>query len=446
MGTNAGKVFMQFDDGTSGWVPARNVLAAKRDGGKIANIRMRSPYGQERDINGASAGRMLDMGAEVVEPGNEQQGRGVLPAMGRATQTAVAGIPGAAAQMAPMMIPGNGWGAVGKRLLTAFGAGTAADASSRAIMGEQQDPLGSATMGGLNAAWQAPFEAASAVIPHLPRQFMKSAFGNSRPGVEDIALNRKQVVSNEGRADRAAEIKADTHSADYMVASSKAKFDWTLLDKVMKAKVGAAKAGDAISSAAEEALTKAREHLAAKYGPQKPVGATVETSWDQPYRSNYQGKDYWRNYEPEQPMRFRAKKLSAQEMDDVRAFADDQVRTLREARAGDKTSKPGAMESAYLDLSNAATRFLRDAIPKLKETRMRVSEDITLNKAVGAALKRASQKPTNPMAAIMHLGQSPEGLSRAAINLSNPAIPGAMRNVPRVLGVAAADALNRGNR
>ena len=100
MANRAGSVWMTFDDGTSGWVPSRNVLRAKADGGVISPIRLRSPGGQERMVAGTSAGRLIDSGASIVEPGQEQKGVGLVGAIGNVAKSAAK----STAQKAPLAL------------------------------------------------------------------------------------------------------------------------------------------------------------------------------------------------------------------------------------------------------------------------------------------------------------------------------------------------------
>lgn len=409
-GFGVGKVYMTPPGGgRSEWVDASDVLHYKKLGAKIANVRLRTPGGQERDVNGVSAGRLIASGASIVEPGDEQQGAGVAGALGRSLQTAAATIPPNAANMAPMLVPGSGWGPALGRTAAAFGSGMAADAASKGVMGEPQDVGESAMMGGINAAIQVPIEGLGALPGALKEPLMKAAFGNAKPDVPELALKRKQQVTTAGLRSRAARVRAEVGAGNKLVEDSKATFSYKPLAAVLRSRIGSAARGDVLGNESEKKLHEGLWWLMRKIGD--PSGGA-------------------------------GRPLVAKEIDEIRLWADNIAKGLREGRAKEGVSTASPVEETYKALSDRATQMLRSKIPGLREARQAASESIELRRATHRALTRSQGRPTTVLGALMHIGSSPRALSRTALRLNDPMLPDAIRTVPRLLGQGAAYGLN----
>lgn len=164
---------MEFDDGTSGWVPAHNVSAARADGGKIApRVRMKVDLGNGpivRDFHGARVPFNWQDKGEVMAPDDSTQNTPFLQAEGNALRSATAGTIRGAGQVAPAMIPGVGSGPAALRFIAGTGENALADMTARGVEGAPQNPAGSLAYGGFNALLNVPFEALSAMLPqHAP--------------------------------------------------------------------------------------------------------------------------------------------------------------------------------------------------------------------------------------------------------------------------------------
>lgn len=179
-----GKVWMDFDDGTSGWVPASRVREAQADGGKIAarvKMKVDLPGGPiVREFDGNKVPFNWQEKGEVMGPDDTTQGTSFPQAVGSNVRSAIAGLPRIAGQSAAMMIPGVGMRAAALRALTTTGAAGAGDVLGRAIEGSPQDLGGSLGFGGMSAAWGLPFEAAAALLPKRAPGMMASSMKPSK--------------------------------------------------------------------------------------------------------------------------------------------------------------------------------------------------------------------------------------------------------------------------
>jgi len=435
MGVNAGKVWMTFpknpqfpdNDGSSGWVPGNNVMKAKADGGVIANIRLRSPLGQERMINGASAGRLMDAGAQVVPPGQEQPGVGFGGAVLNATRQTAAAVPGFVAQAAPMAVPGAGWAPAMARLATAWGAGTGADMASRGIMGLPQNVPGSMLLGGVNAAWQLPFEGAAAVIPKLPPRLAKWGLGRARPDMPQQFLDAKTPITTEGTAQ-------DQQFIDRKTATAQ---------RAINGPIGQARSFPAapIEQAIDELRQRAQRYdLLSEGGEQSALDAYNTMS--KKLQNMYQNKQVPGARGGTKTLTVPT--ISAADVDGINQYAEGAAKKLLEARKANQITDPSQAELMYkkvVDLTNG----MLNKIPFVESNNMAASRRIDLKKAKTDALTRSEGRPANPWTAATHLmGLSPTGLGNAALRLNDPNLPDQLRYIPRWLGVAAADALSRG--
>jgi len=423
MGLRSGKVFMQFDDGTKGWVPVARVMEAKRDGGTVASIRLRSPHGQERDVNGAAAARMIDAGATEVAPGEEQPDAGFGGAMGSITRQTVAGAPQMLAQMAPMLIPGAGWGPGIARTAAAFGAGAGADAVSRGVYGQEQDPMGSAVMGGMNAVLQVPFEGAAAIAGRLPMRFAKGALGTTRHDIPAALLEAKTPVSSEGMDVDQAFIKAKSGIAQRAiqgpVGQARSFPGKPLEDAIERFRLRSQKY-DLLSrggeKSAEDAFQTMQEKLRALYKTKQVPGARGGTRTQ------------------------RSSELTATDVDGINQYVENAAKKLYQARKDNKVDDPSQDELMYKEIANVTNKML-NTIPFVERNNLLASQRIDLKRAKGEALRRSEGR--GPKEAIRGLAKSPESMSKMAFRLNDPRFGLGVRTVPRQIGVAVADILSR---
>jgi len=469
MSIRSGQVFMESPDGSEKmWVPAGEVLHYKQKGAKIADIRLRSPAGQERMVNGASAARLMDStGAREVQPGEEQPDIGLGGAIGNIARQTAAASPGMAMQLAPMMIPGAGLGPAAARLGLAFGAGAGGDAASRLIMGQQQEPMTSAVTGLANAAWQAPFEGAAALLNPLATRFAKASLGRSLPelpqqllestpkpaprvkptgapiqyaqpgaaqraarvsqanGVTNINVTapRKQpsdegVVSTAGMAEDQKFIDRKVALAQRAINGTVGQsYDFPIapLERTIQEFGQRAKKYNVLSTAgekgAEDAAAVLHEKLRALEKTKQIPGARGGTT----------------------PQRLG--RITAADVNGINQYSEDAAKKLLKFRTENKIADPSQEELMHNQIVKLTNEML-NTIPVVKAANLAASKRINLKSAKFEALTRAEAKPTSPLEAILGLGTTPEGFSRTAAKLYNIP-PEALYTPPRQLGVAA---------
>jgi hypothetical protein len=375
----------------------------------------------------------------MLDPGDPTQSTPPLQAFGNILRQGTAqGLP-QFAQMAPLAIPGAGLIPTAVRAGAGFLGGAAANAGSRALMGQPQSLGASAMAGGINAGGQLLGDVAAPAVLSQASRFAKASLGNSLPGMEQTLLAAKTPVSNSGMQADQAFIDQKVKEAQSAIMNSGRRFSPATLENTIKAMRDRAAQYDMLSENGQGSLDNALTVL------QKKV--------DQYYQPHVQG---------DRPAGQRRGFISADQLNEINQYAEDAAKKLFDARTANKSVDPGPLESAYKRIADVTNSML-NTIPEVKAANMAASQRINLKNAkfnslqrtppkllplvMGEGVGQTAQALTHnpwmlatgiPAAGLAYAASTPSGLSQLGFSAQDPFIQQLLRASPRF----AAGALN----
>jgi len=288
----------------------------------------------------------------------------------------------------------------------------------------------------------------------------KAGLGNAPLGAPKELLSFKLPLTEEGMAANQQAINALREAKTAAAANSVHSYDPRQLENEMQALVNRASKSDLLNHS-EEGLGKALQTLQEKIGQHYTPTGTATTIRGNP-RPTWHGNPGGGITRP-----FKGNPTTtASELDDINRFAEKAAADLYEGRTtvngvpipAGKIPQPSQAELAYKRIADVTNNMMHNN-PEIARADAEMARRIALKEPMRKAIQRGapnfvpailgqtagavgfagSHSPWGllaglPVATLARYGGTPEALQAMALAAQNPAVPDAMRYVPRMVG------------
>jgi len=437
------RVLMEYTDKKTGekqnlWVltsEVKKAQAGNENGSAVivpkARVRVRSPWNTQvvREFSGYDVPENIQ---RMVERGENRSGwtadlLGASDSLETTTPKFAEGANvaryhvGQAIKMLPAWLssrlPGGG-GVLGLlgRGSAQFGAEVLGDVAGRAVAQEKQDPASSVVTGGVSALGNMAADVVSGVPNRIAAEvYGMSGVGNVKPGVKDPLMPEKLLakqlpVTKETLAELDNAQQAHNAAARQLINQSTNTVSTKRFGDRLRSWLTIQKRSNLLSKQGQAAVQTMQKVLHERVGGNTRVSPLVGPT-GQPINVQVPWSDF-----------------SAVQIDEVRRIAHNEIRSLKSAQRAQRSRTAAAEEKAWEEIYDESLRALNDIDPEIGAIRRRERDIIDQRDAVSNALVQG--KTGTLFNAAFRLLGGPSKMSKAAIVLSNPALPDRIRTVP----------------